>query len=276
VFTGTPAAGLKETVLLHTTADSQLVEGFMAQFSGEQITKDFKPSGTPQKLAIRLSGKFKTAFPDGKPVEKEADKKDGTKDEKKTDDSLKETKGDNAVILVGDSDILYDQFCVQVQNIFGQKVIIPRNGNLNLVQNMVEQMAGDNNLIEVRSRATLNRPFTVVQKMQKQAEDSYRNKIKELEDGLQETQKRLNELQSKKEKGQRFILSPEQQQEVERFKKKEAESKKELKEVRRNLRQDIDALENRVKWLNIAGMPMVVTLFGVGRAFLKGQRAKAK
>jgi len=276
VFTGTPAAGLKETVLLHTTPDSQLVEGFMAQFSGEQITKDFKPSGTPQKLAIRLSGRFKTAFPDGKPVEKEADKKDEKKEEKKTDDSLKETKGDNAVILVGDSDILYDQFCVQVQNIFGQKVVIPRNGNLNLVQNMVEQMAGDSNLIEVRSRATLNRPFTVVQKMQAQAEASYRNKIKELEDGLQETQKRLNELQSKKEKGQRFILSPEQQQEVERFKKKEAESKKELKEVRRNLRQDIDALENRVKWLNIAGMPMVVTLFGVGRAFLKGQRAKAK
>jgi len=276
VFTGTPAAGLKETVLLHTTADSQLVEGFAAQFSGEQITKDFKPSGTPQKLAIRLSGKFNTAFPDGKPEEKEADKKDEKKDEKKTEDSLKETKGDNAVILVGDSDILYDQFCVQVQNIFGQKVIIPRNGNLNLVQNMVEQMAGDNNLIEVRSRATLNRPFTVVQKMQKQAEDSYRNKIKELEDGLQETQKRLNELQSKKEKGQRFILSPEQQQEVERFKKQEAGSKKELKEVRRNLRQDIDALENRVKWLNIAGMPMVVTLFGVGRAFLKGQRAKSQ
>ncbi len=276
VFTGTPAAGLKETVLLHTTPDSQLVEGFMAQFSGEQITKDFKPSGTPQKLAIRLSGKFKTAFPDGKPVEKEADKKDEKKDEKKTDDSLKETKGDNAVILVGDSDILYDQFCVQVQNIFGQKVVIPRNGNLNLVQNMVEQMAGDSNLIEVRSRATLNRPFTVVQKMQAQAEASYRNKIKELEDGLQETQKRLNELQSKKEKGQRFILSPEQQQEVERFKKQEAGSKKELKEVRRNLRQDIDALENRVKWLNIAGMPMVVTLFGVGRAFLKGQRAKSQ
>ena len=276
VFTGTPAAGLKETVLLHTTPDSQLVEGFTAQFSGEQITKDFKPSGAPQKLAIRLSGKFKTAFPDGKPVEKEADKKDEKKDEKKTDDSLKETKGDNAVILVGDSDILYDQFCVQVQNVFGQKLVIPRNGNLNLVQNMVEQMAGDNNLIEVRSRATLNRPFTVVQKMQAQAEASYRNKIKELEDGLQETQKRLNELQSKKEKGQRFILSPEQQQEVERFKKKEAESKKELKEVRRNLRQDIDALENRVKWLNIAGMPMVVTFFGVGRAFLKGQRAKAQ
>jgi len=276
VFTGTPAAGLKETVLLHTTPDSQLVEGFMAQFSGEQITKDFKPSGTPQKLAIRLSGKFKTAFPDGKPVEKEADKKDEKKDGKKTEDSLKETKGDNAVILVGDSDILYDQFCVQVQNIFGQKVVIPRNGNLNLVQNMVEQMAGDSNLIKVRSRATLNRPFTVVQKMQAQAEASYRNKIKELEDGLQETQKRLNELQSKKEKGQRFILSPEQQQEVERFKKQEAGSKKELKEVRRNLRQDIDALENRVKWLNIAGMPMVVTLFGVGRAFLKGQRAKSQ
>src|SRR5260370_22459097 len=97
----------------------------LAQFAGEQITKDFKPSGTPQKLAIRLSGKFKTAFPDGKPVEKEADKKDETKDEKKTDDSLKETNGDNAVILVGDSDILYDHFCVQAQDVFGHKLVIP-------------------------------------------------------------------------------------------------------------------------------------------------------
>ena len=40
----TPAAGLKETVLLKTTKDSQLVDGMMASFSGENILKDFKPA----------------------------------------------------------------------------------------------------------------------------------------------------------------------------------------------------------------------------------------
>src|SRR6266700_3150940 len=112
-FGGTPASGLKETVILKSTPDSQLVEGFMAQMSGEQITKDFKPSGTAYPIAIRLNGKFKTAFPDGKPkeTEKTDEKKDeAKKEEKKTDDSLKESKGETAVVLIGDADMLYDQF----------------------------------------------------------------------------------------------------------------------------------------------------------------------
>ena len=68
VFSGTPAKDLKQTVLVKTTADSQLVEGFLAQMSGEQIAKDFKASGTVYPIAIRLTGKFKSAFPDGNRV----------------------------------------------------------------------------------------------------------------------------------------------------------------------------------------------------------------
>ncbi|MGH7968305.1 MAG: GldG family protein, partial [Limisphaerales bacterium] len=69
-FTGTPVSGLKETVLLKSTKQSQLVEGFMAQLSADNIVKDFKPSGLQYALAVRLTGQFKTAFPNGKPEEK--------------------------------------------------------------------------------------------------------------------------------------------------------------------------------------------------------------
>src|SRR5207253_1868420 len=82
---------------------------------------------------------------------------------------------------------------------------------------------GDSNLITVRSRASRERPFTVVQKLQADADASYRNKIKELENSLAETQRNLSELQKGKEGGQRFILSPEQQQELVNFRKKEAD-----------------------------------------------------
>ena len=281
VFTGTPAKDLKETVLLKTTADSQLVEGFMAQMSGEQITKDFKPSGTAYAIAIRLHGRFKTGFPDGKPkeTEKPDEKKDeAKKDEKKPDDSLKESKGENDVVLIGDSDMLYDQFCVQVQNFFGQKIVTPRNGNLNLAQNLVEQMAGDENLISVRSRATLNRPFERIDKMQAQAEDAFRAKRKELEESLRETQQKLGELQAaKKEKGQQsMILSAEQQDEIKKFREKEARAKIELREVKKQLKRKTESMENRLKWVNIAGMPFLVTAFGLGLAFLQGQRAKKR
>jgi len=280
VFTGTPAAGLKETVLLKTSKNSQLIEKIMAQFGGGE--KDFKASDKEYALAIRLTGKFKTAFPDGKPGEKagekknEEEKKEDKKPETRPDNSLKESSTDGVVILVGDSDMIFDPVCVQVQNIFGQKIVIPQNGNLNLAQSMVEQLAGDSNLIAVRSRATLNRPFTVVKKMEERAQDSYRSKIKELEAGLSETQQKLNELQRTKEKGQRFILSPEQQQELAKFRQKEAEAKKELKQVRKNLRRDVDSLEDRLKWVNILAMPLIVSVSGIALAVYKRKRTAAK
>ena len=52
-FSGTPAEGLKETVLLKSTKESQLVDKMMAELSGAQIAKEFTPSGKEQALAIR-------------------------------------------------------------------------------------------------------------------------------------------------------------------------------------------------------------------------------
>lgn len=279
VFSGTPATGLKQSVLLKTSGNSQGVDKMMAQFGGD-TSKDFTPSGKEQPLAIRLTGKFKTAFPDGKPAEKADDKADADKDKADTkaaqSDSLKESKTDGVVILVGDSDMLYDQFCVQVQNFFGQKLVSPFNGNLNFVQNAVEQLMGDVALIGVRSRAVQNRPFTLVRKIQAQAEDAYRDRLKKLEQDLTEAQQKVNDLQRSKEKNQRAILSKEQQDEIKKFQQKESAAKRDLKEVRKQLRRDIDALETKLKWVNIAGMPLLVTVAGISLAVLKRKKTAAK
>ena len=283
-FSGTPVAGLKETVLLKSTTDSQLVDGFMANMSGESVLKDFKPDGKEYALAIRLTGKFKTAFPDGKPAEKkDPDQKDKDVEvkadkpaEKKPDNSLKESKEDTTVILVGDADMIHDNFTLRkMQTPFGN-MATALNGNLSFAQNAVEQLSGDNNLIAVRSRATINRPFTVVKRMQNEAEAKFRGKVKELEDSLAQTQQRLNELQQNKEKGQRFILSPEQQAEVEKFRKKQVEASRTLKQVQKDLRREVDQLENRVKWWNIFAMPLAVTACGVLLAVYKRKLTGAK
>ena len=186
--------------------------------------KDFKPSGTEYALAIRLTGKFKTAFPDGKPAEKKAeDQKDGEPKPEAKSRTIRSRKArpTGTVILVGDADMIHDSFSIQdTPTPFGN-MRRSLNGNLNFAQNAVEQLAGDNNLIGVRSRATLNRPFTRVKKMEAQADARFRGKVQELEASLAETQQRLNELQQNKDKNQRFILSPEQQVELEKFRKKE-------------------------------------------------------
>lgn len=274
-FTGTPTAGLTKTELLKTSKRSQLVDAMMASFGGAQIANDFKPSGTEYPLAIRLAGHFKTAFPEGKPKPAQPESTPPKPDEKPADTSfLKESTQPTTVVLVGDADMIQNEIAVrELQTLGGQPLTIPMNGNLSFAQGAVEQLAGDSNLIAVRSRASRERPFTVVQKMQADAETNYRSKIKELETSLAETQRKVNELQRSKDAGQRFILSPEQQQELTNFRKTEADVKTQLKEMRRKLRAEIDSLENRIKWINIAGMPAVVILAGFVLALMKRQSA---
>lgn len=280
-FTGKPAQGLKETILIKSSPDSELVDGMMAQYAGESIATNFTRSGTEYPLAVRLSGKFKTAFPTGKPKATEAkededqpDEQKSEKEEEKPAPSLKESAKETSVVLVGDADMIQDPVAIrEMQNPFGgQRLVMPANGNLAFAQGIVEQLSGDSNLIAVRSRASRERPFTVVKKIQADAEANYRSKIKELETSLSESQRKVNELQKGKETGQKFILSPEQQQELANFEKKEVEVKAQLKAVRKQLRAEIDALETRIKWLNIAAVPALVALTGLGLALVRRRR----
>ena len=271
-FTGEPVAGLKQTVLLNSSKESQLVDSFMASMGGESVLSGFKPSGVNYKLGIRLTGKFKTAFPEGAPADK-----DNTNSVAAAGVSLKESKVETSVVLFGDADMLADDFSLRkMESPFGT-MISPMNANLNLAQNLVEQMAGDSNLIGVRSRATLSRPFTLVKKMEAEAEARGQAKIADLQQSLQETQQRLGELQQqRKDKDQRFILSAEQKAELENFRKKQAEVSKALKQAQKDLRKEVVSLETRLKWLNILAMPLGVTAAGIGIALIKRKKTSAK
>jgi len=275
VFDGDAASGLTKTILLRTSERSQRVDKFMAQMGGENIVKDFKSESRSQALAVRLVGKFKTAFPDGAPSEAK-DKEGEKKDEAPKADSLKASEQPSAVVLVGDSDMLFDHFCVQAQNFLGQKIVSPMNDNLTFVQNLVEHLSGDSNLISIRSRGAVARPFTVVQKMKADAEQKWKDQIKVLEDDVAEAQRKINELQRQKSSDQKFVLSKEQKETLENYRQKETATKKELKTVRKQLRREIDSLENKLKLANIALMPVLISLGGILLAIIKRRRMVRK
>ncbi len=265
-FTGEGASGMERLVLLRSSRESQLVSSMSAQMSGQYLVNQFKPSGKEQALAVRLSGTFKTAFPKGL----ETDEKDVSKA-----DTLQE--GSSAVVLVADSDLLYDSFCVQYRNaFFGQRVAMPISDNLNLVQNLVEQLGGDDRLLSIRSRGALRRPFEVVNRMQAEAQQRYQAKIQKLEEELAEAERKLGELQRHKSQDQKMIISQEQREEIARFQESRARIRVELKEVRKELRRDINALENRLKWANITLMPLLVSLGGIALAVVRRRRMVKK
>jgi ABC-type uncharacterized transport system involved in gliding motility auxiliary subunit len=124
----------------------------------------------------------------------------------------------------------------------------------------------------------MNRPFTRIREMQLAASEQYRNKERELEASLKDTQDKLTELQQAKQGAgaQQMILSPEQEAEIRKFREKQAQVNKDLREVRKDLRREVDSLQNRLKWANIAGMPLLVTIAGVSLAFMKRKRTAAK
>lgn len=276
VFTGKPAEGLSETVLMKTSAYSQLVDSFAATSQGDAAMRSFKPSGTEYTLALRLTGKFNTAFPDGKPKADDKAKSPPGKAESKPEAApLKVSAADNAVVLVGDSDFINDGAAVQIQEIFGQRIVIPRNGNIAFAQALVDQFAGDPDLITLRSRASAARPFIRIRDMEARAQQAYLGKIKELEDNLGQTQEKLNALQKGRGTGAGAILTAEQQVELENFRRKAAETRLALKEVRRELRSESEALQFWTKVVNIALMPLLVAIAGIAFAALRRRRPPA-
>jgi ABC-type uncharacterized transport system involved in gliding motility auxiliary subunit len=245
-----------------------LVDNMSATKSGDEATRAFKPSGKSLPLALRLTGKFKTAFPQGLKGEKDKPVADTPK--------LRESTAENSVILVGDVDMLADGAAVDIQEIFGRRIVVPSNGNLALALGMVEQFAAGNDLISLRSRESSFRPLTVVRELEAEAQKQYFGKIQALEDELQKTNAKLQELQKTQGAGKGGqILTAEQQAELERFRKRVAETRIELKEVRKNLRQDAEALVFFTKVVNIALMPVLIALFGLGVALIRRRRVRA-
>jgi ABC-type uncharacterized transport system involved in gliding motility auxiliary subunit len=263
-----PQEGLRVTELVKSSPNSMLVDNANAAKSGDEATKAFKPSGKSMPLALRLTGKFKTAFPDGL---KEADKP------APNTPALRESTGENSVILVADVDLLADGAAVDVQEVFGRKIVVPSNGNLAFAMGMVEQFAAGDEFISLRSRTGAFRPLTVVRELEAEAQKQYFGKIQALEEEVQKTTAKLQELQKSQGPAGKSaqLLSPEQQAELERFRKTVAEARLQLKEVRKNLRQDAESLVFWTKVANIVLMPLLVALIGLLVAFVGGRRRKA-
>ncbi|MGH8688549.1 MAG: GldG family protein [Burkholderiales bacterium] len=267
-----PAAGLAATPIIHSSPESIRVDGAKATASGTDATRDFVPGGKALPLAVRLSGIFHTAFPEGMPVDKNAKPKTPAAP---AAPQLLQSAKPNSVVLVGDVDMLQDGAAVDVQEVFGRKVVVPSNGNLAFAQGLVEQLTSDENLLSLKSRAAAFRPLTVVREMEAKAQLQYLGKIKELEDELQKTNDALQKLQGGAPHAgaqSAQILSPEQQAGLERFRRKVIETRLALKDLRKQLRSDAERLVFLTKIANIALMPILVALFGIGIALVRRRR----
>jgi len=264
--------------LLQSSTNAMLIDtvklGMLAD--PEAMVRDFKAE-KQFTLAARISGKVKTAFPDGKPKATDENKTDDTTadDAAAKQAHLAESVDAINMIVIGDTDMLQDQFWVQVQNFLGQRIALPQAANATLLTNAIDSLTGSNELISVRSRGSATRSFTKLEEIQKEAEQKFREKEKELQARLEETEKKITGLQSQKQQGDNtIILSVEQQQEIENFRQEKIKIRKELRNVQHELRKDIENLENRMKFLNIGLIPLLIGVGGFGLSFYRNRRKR--
>lgn len=210
----------------------------------EELIRELEPTGERYTLAARIDGPAQSAFPEG--IE---GRKDG----------LKQAATIN-VIAVADTDLITDRMWVQVQDFFGQRIPQPWADNGSFAINALDNLAGSEALISVRSRGRFSRPFVVVEGLQRAAEQRFREKEQALQARLAETEQQLAALQRSDDPNQALELTAEQQAAVQRFVQQKLAIRKELREVRYQLNADIESLGRTLKVINIALVPALLTL----------------
>lgn len=158
-----------------------------------------------------------------------------------------------------DTDLLADRMWVQIDDFFGQRMPQPWADNGTCVINALDNLSGTDALISVRSRGRFARPFTVVEDLQRQAENRFREKEEVLQQRLAATEAQLAELQDPDAEGA-VQLTAEQQAALQDFMQQKLLIRKELREVRYQLNADIEALGRVLKFFNIGLVPLILTL----------------
>jgi len=241
------------TPLVSSSKESSLLDAGSVRMNPrpQDLMAQIEPTGEKFVIAARISGEAKTAFPA----------------------TAKVKTGNINVIVMADSDIFDDRFWVRVQNVLGKKIAAPFADNGAFVVDAVENLMGSSDLISLRTREAGQRPFTVVRDIQAKAQAQFQREQQALQQRLTDTQQRLHELEQGGTRTGTAGLTAAQQQEIERFRHELIGIRTQLRDVQHNLRKDIDALGDRLAFINIALVPLLVAIFAIVLAAFRRRRS---
>lgn len=288
-------AGIQVDNLVLSSENNELVGSFdadpTAEGGSDRIREKFQAHGKRRAFVVRLSGEFSTAFPEGNPAKSadeeapaEGEKKEGEEAKKEEakkaeDNSLKKATAPGRVLLIADTDFIYDANVVRRNQIPGLNMVIPEmlNENLTLVQNAAEQMSGDPDLINVRSRIGVSRPFTKQNEWYREAQQKYSAEVQEFSAKAKEAEAKLNEIiQKTPENIDQALLSPEVQAELKKLQQEEAQFRKRERELQKEVTREFRQKLATYKFGNTLLMPVVVIIVGILIAIFRRRTIAAR
>ena len=257
-----PAEGATTTfeALVESSANAAPMDSSRLRFltNPADLLDGFNPTGDVYALAARISGPASAGIQPPQGSE---------------GDHLSESgeAGIN-VLLFADTDVLTDRLWAQKQDFFGQGIVSAFADNGTLAVNAVDNMLGNRDLISIRTRATSARPFDRVDEIRVAAEKSYRATEQRLQMELEETERKLTDLQAAKGESELLVISEEQQAEIDRFMDQRIDIRRELRQVQHDLQRDIDRLDRRLKVINIVVVPAFLMAVALTYAWRRRRR----
>jgi ABC-type uncharacterized transport system involved in gliding motility auxiliary subunit len=262
-----PGAKTTFEPLLMSSTSAGLIpsQRFNALMDPAGLRDGFNSTGVRYTIAARISGAVDSAYPNGPPG-----------DQKPVAGPpiahLAKSSQPANIVVIADTDFLTDYLWVQTRELLGQRISQAFANNGDLVANALDNLSGSSALISVRGRASFSRPFERVEALKRQADDRLRGKALGLQSELQQTERKLTELQTKRNDQTSLMLSPEQEAELKRFTADKTRVRKELRETERGLDVNIDRLNSWLKIINIGIAPLLVAVAGIVILSLRRRR----
>ena len=282
--------------LIQSSSDAMLMNASLLEdvLDPSVLFDEFVSANERYTIAARVSGVISSAFPEGRPVSKDA-AADASEEEAEADDDndseeariekansdsatveghLTRTSGETNILLFADTDVLTDRLWVQVAQFMGQRIPQPYANNGDFVINALDNLSGGADLVSIRSRGRYSRPFERVVKLQREADDRLRTEEAALLERLAETEEQLAALNT--DEGGQLLgqLTPEIQTEIDRFNAELLDTRRSLRDVQFQLTADIEALGSNLKWFNTAAIPMLLTVIALFMSLTRARRRR--
>jgi ABC-type uncharacterized transport system involved in gliding motility auxiliary subunit/ABC-type transport system involved in multi-copper enzyme maturation permease subunit len=258
-----PGAQITFTPLLRSSTKAAPLSADKARDANPYLLADqIKPTGVSYTIAAAIEGHFRTAFPNGKPAAPEGA---GTASE--PDPwvlGLKESKTTSHVIVIADADFLNDAMAYTAITRRGNAVLArPRNNNGALLANCLDYLSGSSALLAIGAKGQAIRPFVRIHQLKRAAEDTFRDEVRSLNTRLAQIDEEISDLNRQAAQGGQSVVSERALTAIRRAEKEQSNLRARRLEIQEQLQLAISAMNQRLTLLNLAVVPLLVTIGGI-------------
>lgn len=223
-------ANIEFTPLLRASKNSQLMP-ISVVYDGlnpRQILSAFSPDENPKILAAEINGK----------------------------------NPDNQfnLVVVGDTDFIYDNFWATSQTFLEQTYFFPLFNNADFILNSLDYLTNNDDMLNLRGKSAQNREFSGIEKLRKLSMFEYKIKEEQIFKQIDEIKLQLSEIWGKRNFEERQTFTADELALIGGIRKQLNNLRKELSAVRISAGNTLNRIGMTVKFINIFAIPLLLSL----------------